>query len=250
MTKPVGRVLDSETTNPAYNLALEEAILSCHQESKTGLTIRFWRNEKCVILGRNQSVSTEVNVEFCNQNHVKLFRRLSGGGAVYQDMGNLNVSFFVPKRVVPFSSIDRINYFFTNIILKSLNKLGIKNLEIKDNSNIFWNGLKVSGGAGLHHKNFILHHATLLINADLDLLEKCLLAGTLKSKEKTTSKYSHTANLAILEENKWKQLVISRVASIFQVQMEVLPLYTCEEKTAALLERDKYSVKNWTWKRA
>ncbi|MFX0151215.1 MAG: biotin/lipoate A/B protein ligase family protein [Candidatus Hodarchaeota archaeon] len=94
------RILSFNSDNIFYNLALELAILLDHSHSPYDLSIRFWRNPKSVVLGRNQSVEDEVDLEYCKKNEITLSRRISGGGTVYHDKGNLNLSFFLPKKTL------------------------------------------------------------------------------------------------------------------------------------------------------
>jgi lipoate-protein ligase A len=146
-----GRIIpEKETGNdPFYNLALEQAILSLHGLLNYDCTIRFWRNEKSVVLGRNQDIESEIDIDYCKKHRISITRRVSGGGAVYQDLGNLNVSIFINKKLIPIKNPDimQITAHFTRLIKNSLDIFGITNLTIENSSNILFNGLKISGSA-------------------------------------------------------------------------------------------------------
>ena len=153
--------LFNESTNPAYNLALEEILCSCGHE-----VFMLWQNEPSIILGRFNDINQCVNLESCK--NINIIRRNSGGGAVYHDLGNINYSFILN---------DKKTYnlaFFAEIVIKTLHNIGINGeLEFTHND-IMLDGAKISGTAQYHHENIILHHGTLLFDSDLGIIPKVL----------------------------------------------------------------------------
>jgi lipoate-protein ligase A len=126
----------------------------------------FYINKKSVIVGKHQNAFSEANIEYLKTNNIPLVRRISGGGTVYHDSGNLNISIIENKSKVNF------NNFLKPIItfLQKLNLNAVQNFK----NDIEINNKKVSGSAAHIYKNRCLHHATLLIESDLDTLRKSL----------------------------------------------------------------------------
>ena len=153
----------NESTNPAYNLALEEVLCGSGRE-----VFMLWRNEPSVILGRFNDVNQCVNLDYCSGIHVNIVRRNSGGGAVYHDLGNVNYSFILN---------DSKKYslsFFAGIVIKILQGIGINGTLEFTHNDILLNGSKISGTAQYHHNDIILHHGTLLFDSDLTMIPRVL----------------------------------------------------------------------------
>lgn len=126
----------------------------------------LWQNEPSVVIGKYQNAFAEVNFPFAEKKHVKIVRRFSGGGAVYQDAGNLNLTFIENNTNVKFEN-------YTHRILALLATLGIEaETDVRRAINI--NGLKISGSAQCIHKDRVMYHATLLFSSDLSHLSDIL----------------------------------------------------------------------------
>ncbi len=156
------RYIDNPYTDPCFNLAAEEYLL---KQSK-GAVCMVWQNEPCVVIGKHQSVWHEVNPEFIRRHQIRVVRRFSGGGAVYHDEGNINVTFLEDRH---FAAGEK----FTHLLLHFLHKAGV-NAETDKRQNILINGLKVSGSAQCLHKGRAMHHATLLFSSNLANLTEAL----------------------------------------------------------------------------
>lgn len=145
-----------------FNLAAEEYLLKNFSDS----IFMLWQNEPSVIIGKHQHVWDEINTEFVKDKQIKVVRRFSGGGAVYHDPGNLNLTFI--------ESSNRINSGkFTDQIIRFLETVGIHALS-DERQGLTIDGLKISGSAQSIHKNRVMHHATLLYSTDLDSLTTAL----------------------------------------------------------------------------
>jgi lipoate-protein ligase A len=126
-------------------------------------------NEPSIVVGKHQNALSEVNLEFVRKNNIQVARRLSGGGTVYHDLGNLNFCFIQTakdKNLVNFSK-------FIQPILKVLQSMGL-DARAGDKNDILLNGLKISGNAEHIFKQRVLHHGTLLFNSKLDMLKEAL----------------------------------------------------------------------------
>ena len=159
------RCIQRSETDPYYNLAAEEYLL----KTATVNTFMTWRNEPSVIIGKHQNTSREINHTFVDSLHLPVIRRITGGGTVYHDLGNINYSFIYTDRkenLVDFR-------FFTKPVILFLKELGL-DASFEGKNNITIEGLKVSGNSAHIHRNKVLHHGTLLFNTDLDKLEKAI----------------------------------------------------------------------------
>ena len=157
----------NDSKDPTFNLALEEYVLK-ELDSDEDFVL-LWQNANSVIIGRNQNTYEEINHELVKEHDVKVVRRITGGGAVYHDLGNLNFSFITK------SLKDNLNNYrkFTDPVIKVLNELGVP-AEFQGRNDIVVDGKKISGNAQAWHKNKMLHHGTILFDADLDFVANVL----------------------------------------------------------------------------
>ena len=166
--------IESGQFNPYKNLAVEEYLL-LHCEPQECI-LYLWQNQNTVVIGRNQNAWKECKVESLEKNGGHLARRLSGGGAVYHDLGNLNFTFLVSKENY---SIERQ----LEVIVRAVQKLGAK-AEKSGRNDILIDGKKFSGNAFYEQEEHCYHHGTLMMNVNKEMLSKYLTV----SKEKLQSK--------------------------------------------------------------
>ena len=152
-------VIISSQTNAYYNLAVEKLLLSANL---TAPLLFLWQSQNAVVIGAHQNPYAECNLTKMNEDAVQLTRRISGGGAVYHDLGNLNFCFVAPKEL--YSEKKQ-----TQLIVKALSTLGVI-AEISGRNDITVNGFKISGNAYYRGNLNCLHHGTLLISSDLNRL--------------------------------------------------------------------------------
>lgn len=167
-------LLNTET-EPAWNLAAEEYLLKSSYEN----CFMLWRNRSAVIVGCNQNAHAQVNGEFLARHNTPVVRRLSGGGAVYHDLGNVNFT------IIDVSGHNRQMDFrnYTRPILDFLNRIEVP--AVFDGRNdLSLGGLKISGNAQFIHRKKILHHGTLLFDVDLEMLAEALLVDPTKFEDK------------------------------------------------------------------
>ena len=170
------KYIETESTNPNYNLAFEEYVLE-HRTDDDYLML--WQNDNSIIIGRNQNTYAEINSDAVAKYHVNVVRRGTGGGAVYHDLGNLNYSFITREENSEKIAFEK----FVHPIVMALRKLGL-NAETSGRNDIMIDGCKVSGVAQRYFNGRVLHHGTLLYNENLDMANEVLHVDPDKIKAK------------------------------------------------------------------
>ncbi len=168
--------INLKSNDPFFNLALEEILLKNSKEEFLILYV----NSPSVIIGKHQTGHREVNTRFVTENQIPVIRRISGGGTVYHDHGNLNFSFI--RQCETGKQVDFEKY--TKPVIDFLKYMGIE-AKFEGKNDLKIDGLKISGNAEHVHGNRVLHHGTLLYNTSLDSLRNCI--------RKDISRYSSRA---------------------------------------------------------
>lgn len=186
------RLVDNrDNTEPHLNLALEEYLVRNANLREDFLLLYI--NQPAVIVGKHQNVIEEVNLKYCAQNDIPVLRRISGGGTVYHDPGNLNFSF-----ITEYSKQKFNNYrYFVKPIVGAIRKLGAS-AELDQNNNIVINGKKVSGNAQFTSRDRMISHGTLLFKANLDALKSVLYVceNRVVESKSTKSKRARITNIS------------------------------------------------------
>ncbi|WP_027183178.1 lipoate--protein ligase [Desulfovibrio inopinatus] len=169
------RYIHNRGTDPAFNLAAEEWLLT-----QTDAEIfMLWRNASAVIVGRNQNTLSQIDEVFVRERNIPVVRRLSGGGAVFHDLGNINFTFI--SNGTPSDKLDFNR--FTAPILDALRSMGVDG-SLDGRNDLVINGQKFSGNAQHFHKNRILHHGTLLFASDIADVSGALRVDPEKYRDK------------------------------------------------------------------
>ncbi len=182
------RYLKNPSTNPYYNMAFDEY---CLESLPIDEPVFFlWQNRPAVIVGFNQEVNTEVNLDYLKENGIDLVRRVTGGGAVYHDLENLNYTI-----VGRSEDLERDYPEYASLLAKALQTLGVP-ATLSGRNDILVEGRKVSGFAKRVCKNRLMVHGTLMYNVDVDVLTNVLNPSTTKLQSKgIASVRSRVANL-------------------------------------------------------
>lgn len=159
--------LETESTNPYFNLAFEQYVFDC-LDSKNEYFM-LWQNDNAVIVGKHQNTFEEVNQKFINDNNVSVVRRLSGGGAVYHDLGNLNFTYITNG-----GELAKFDFsHFCMPVVETLQELGVP-AEIKGRNDMIIDGKKFSGNAQYSKKGRVMHHGTIMFDSNLDKVANAL----------------------------------------------------------------------------
>jgi lipoate-protein ligase A len=154
--------------NPYFNLAAEEYLLKeldCSENDYAYIYI----NNPAVVVGRNQNIYEEVDLKYCKSENIDICRRISGGGTVYHDLGNINIAFFSSSQMNKVNSYSYfMQYLFEFLKLKGLDPY------LNERNSIYIGDKKIGGNAQFTNKNNILSHCTLLFKSDLEKLEKSI----------------------------------------------------------------------------
>ncbi len=158
------KFLELKSNDPYYNLAVEEYLFDNSSED----VFMLWQNEPTVVIGKNQNAYAEVKIDEAKKHGVHIVRRITGGGAVYHDLGNLNYTF------ISVDSKGGIDFArFTSPVIAALRSMGV-DAALGGRNDIEVSGRKISGNAQCKRGNRVLHHGTLLFDSDLAFLSGIL----------------------------------------------------------------------------
>lgn len=201
------KIFISNSLNPYRNLSIEEYLL--YHVADNEVILYLWQNEKTVVIGRNQDIYAEVNLDELANIGGHPARRLSGGGAVYHDVGNLNFTFIA----------NRKNYDVarqTKVILEAVCMLGF-NAEKNGRNDLTIGGRKFSGHSYYHYKDRMFHNGTILIRTDADIMNKVLSPAKEKLESKgVKSVKSRVLNLSELQPSLTPDIMSNAISNAFQ----------------------------------
>lgn len=236
-------IIKRHQTNPYFNLATEEYVLkNFHEDS-----FMLWRNEPSIIVGKHQNTLAEINTEYVNENKIKVVRRLSGGGAVFHDLGNINFTFISqgePGTLVDFRK-------FTRPIIEVMQKLGIE-ARFEGRNDLTIDGRKFSGNAEHVYKNRVLHHGTLLFSAVMADLTGALKVDPSKFSDKAVkSVRSRVTNISEhlkepMEIEAFMELVTQHVHEMYP-DARVIELSDDDHAAIAKMVEEKYATWDWNF---
>lgn len=168
--------LNLTTTDPAFNLAVEEYVFDYLPKDR--MYVMLWQNDNAIIIGKNQNTLAEINESFVQEHGIRVVRRLSGGGAVYHDMGNLNFTVIADAQgeILDFGR-------FCALVVKALQKVGVR-AEINGRNDMTIDGKKFSGNAQYLRQGRVMHHGTILFDSNASVLANALKVDEAKIQAK------------------------------------------------------------------
>lgn len=233
-------LLHNTSTDPAFNLALEEYALTSMKED----ILILWRNNKAVIVGKNQNAAEEIDVDFLREHDITLIRRQSGGGAVFHDLGNINYTMIQKMGDDDFSNYVK----FTRPVCDFLKTLGLA-AEFQGRNDILLDGMKVSGNAQAAKNGRFMHHGTILYNVDFTALTGVLKPRDIKIESKgVKSVRSRVTNIASHLETPMESLeFLERLYAYFLETTGAKEYILTERDTAAVNQLVEQKYGTWEW---
>ncbi len=169
--------IEQYSTDPAFNLALEQYVFDSMPREKEYFWL--WQNENAIVVGKHQNTAQEINPIYVEKHGIKVVRRLSGGGAVYHDLGNVNFTFIADA-----GDLEQLNMQkFTVPVVKTLAAMGI-DAQVSGRNDISIDGRKFSGNSQYIKQGRIMHHGTLLFDSDLTVIQQALAVSSAKYEAK------------------------------------------------------------------
>ncbi|MEG0383469.1 MAG: lipoate--protein ligase [Solibacillus sp.] len=231
-------------TDPRINLAIEEYVLKNMDIEKDDYLL-FYINQPSIIIGKNQNTIEEINTDYVEENDIIVVRRLSGGGAVYHDLNNLNFSFLTKDDGDSFNNYKK----FTQPVVDALAKLGV-NSELSGRNDILAEGKKVSGNAQYSTRGRMFSHGTLMFNLDIDAVVSSLKVKQDKIESKgIKSVRSRVANIIdfLPEKITVEQFRMEILKSIFDGEENIQYYELTEADWAKIHEISKSRYQEWDW---
>lgn len=233
----------NDDNRPQFNLALEQYVFdSLDQFDEIFL---LWINEPSIIVGKHQNTIQEINLDYVRENNINVVRRLSGGGAVYHDYGNLNYTIISKTKDTSAFNFEA----FSRPVIEVLAKLGVK-AEFTGRNDITIDGKKFCGNAQYMKKGKVLHHGAMLFDTDLGVLEKALKVskdkieskGVKSVRSRVTNIKDHLKEDITIED--FKQLLLEHM---FRGDKEIKEYKLTEEDYANInkLMEERYAT--WEW---
>ena len=182
--------LDLTTTDPAFNLAAEQYVFDALPRDRAYFML--WQNDNAIIVGKYQNTFAEINDAYVKEHGIRVVRRLSGGGAVYHDLGNLNFTFIADA-----GTLSTLNFtIFCEPVIRTLARFGVT-AEVNGRNDMTIDGRKFSGNSQYLKQGRIMHHGTILFDSDLSVVSNALQVDESKFQSKASkSVRSRVTNVA------------------------------------------------------
>ena len=234
--------IESSSTDPYYNLALEEYVFS--QMDKSQSYFMLWQNDNAIIVGKYQNTSEEVNREFADAMGIRVARRLSGGGAVYHDKGNLNFTFITDQ-----DALEDFNFqVFVNPVIKALETLGI-NAEFTGRNDLMLDGKKFSGNSQYATGGRVLHHGCIMLDSDLDNVREALRVREAKFVSKSIK--SVRSRVTTINENASRKISMDEFKGALKNQVfagnDITEYYLTDQDQDAINKLMHTKYETWEW---
>ena len=236
--------LDVQSTDAARNLALEQYVFDALPRDRDYLLL--WRNENAVIIGKHQNTAAEINAAAGEEQGVQVVRRLSGGGAVYHDLGNLNFTFITDAPADGDLDFGR----FCRPVVALLQRLGVE-AELSGRNDMTIAGQKFSGNAQYMRQGRVMHHGTILFDSDLEAVARVLQSHPEKFQGKATrSVRSRVTNVRphLREDMELAAFRAALLSSLLaDVPHEKVVLTEADEAAIDALRRERYATWEWNY---
>ncbi len=235
---------DSPFLSPYDNLALEEHLFATLPEGESALLL--WQNDNTIVVGKNQNAAAEVNTDYVAAHHIRVARRLSGGGAVYHDLGNLNFTIITPQ-----AQFDAFHFkIFVTPVLETLASFGLTG-AFTGRNDITLNGKKICGNAQYNKGKKLLHHGCIMLSTDLSQVGKALCVNQKKFETKAVKSVASRVTTINAEAQtpitmaEFKEQLRSHVFA--DTPMQEYTLSAQDMGAIQTLSREKYATHAWIY---
>ena len=236
--------LDLMTTDPSYNLAMEQYVFDCLPRDR--MYFMLWQNDNAIIVGKYQNTIAEINEEAVRERGIRVVRRLSGGGAVYHDMGNLNFTFITD--VGESNALDL--KLFCEPVVRTLATLGVK-AEVNGRNDITIDGKKFSGNSQYIRQGRVMHHGTIMFDSDLSVVSEALRVDPTKIQTKgirsvrsrVTNVSEHLPEKVTLPE--FRRILLENILK--ENPGEAYPLTQDDLAAVEKLRAERYATWDWNY---
>lgn len=236
--------LDLMTSDPSYNLAMEQYVFDCLPRDR--MYFMLWQNDNAIIVGKYQNTIAEINEEAVRERGIRVVRRLSGGGAVYHDMGNLNFTFITD--VGENNALDL--KLFCEPVVRTLATLGVK-AEVNGRNDITIDGKKFSGNSQYIRQGRVMHHGTIMFDSDLSVVSEALRVDPTKIQTKgirsvrsrVTNVAEHLPEKVTLPE--FRRILLENILK--ENPGEAYPLTQDDLAAVEKLRAERYATWDWNY---
>lgn len=242
------KFVESHSNDAEYNLSFEEFIFKNLPLDGDEEYVYLWINDKAVIIGKNQNAWAEINEKFLEESGTKLVRRITGGGAVYHDLGNLNFSFITKDKGQ--GKIDFSTYYVP--IVEALKKIGVP-AELSGRNDITVDGKKVVGASQSIWKGRVLSNGCMLFDVQMENLAQALKVRPEKLKSKgVASVKSRVTNIKPYLDSKvtvedFKEILLKELFAQRGEEVEEYKLSDAELKEVEEIKAKRFGNKDWNW---
>ena len=237
----------NDSKNAYYNLAAEEYLIDNFDDD----IVMLWRNDNTVVVGKNQNTIEEIDSDYVREKGVSVVRRLTGGGAVFHDMGNVNYTIIQTYREGLFSNYE----YFTEMVRDFLQGLGVEAV-LSGRNDLLIDGRKFSGNAQCVRNGRMMHHGTLMFSSDVKDISGALTPNQKKTESKAVkSVQSHVTNISSYVTQQQRETIdvetfmeLLRDHYLQELPDAVLYELTSADKAAIQkLADEKYSTWEWNY---
>ena len=236
-------IIQRQETDPFFNIAAEEYLLKNFKED----IFTFWVNEPCIVVGKHQNALAEINYKYVKENGIPVIRRITGGGTVYQDAGNLNYSFILSGEKDKLVDYKK----HTRPVIDFLGTLGI-HAEFEAKSNLVIDGKKFSGNSAHVHRTRVIHHGTILYASDLAQLRMALTPGKAIFYDKSVK--SNRAPVTNISDHLADKIPIGEFSALFSSYIMnnnpgscIYHLTEGQKRAIHQLAEEKYQTYEWNF---
>ena len=240
------KYIESTSTDPYFNLALEEYVFE--RLPKDESYFMLWQNANTIVIGKYQNAFEEVNQKAVDERGIRVARRLSGGGAVYHDMGNLNFTFIVDR-----NDIEGLNFkVFVEPVVETLKGLGV-DAGFSGRNDILINGMKISGNSQYVKKDRVMHHGCIMLDSDLDKVADALRVKEAKFRSKNSK--SVRSRVTTINANAPRKISMDEFRNALKARIlgddSVEPYTLTDDDLKAInrLRDEKYATWSWNYGR-